>query len=186
MLRFAVVLFAFVYQANAGCLFPPPPCPIPGASAKVLQAAALRAPAILPCPPVATQVQQHPDVNIPLPLPSEIPIGRFCSCQKYGITPSLVPCAPAPEPVAAPAPAPIVVSAPAPAPIVVPAPAPCAAAAPLVLPAPAPCAAAAPLVLSAPAPVVLPAPAPSPLANPALLNTLLGLLPAAKPDCGCA
>ncbi|XP_066262345.1 uncharacterized protein [Euwallacea similis] len=107
-LRFAVAFIALVVaQANAGCLFtpPPPPCPIPGLN---LKSALYNVPTSYTCPPIRTKLTQHPDINIPLALPEEIPLGNYCSCQKYGITPSLVSCTPS----SAPAPAPSTINAP--------------------------------------------------------------------------
>ncbi|XP_066147603.1 transcription factor p65-like [Euwallacea fornicatus] len=112
-LRFTIAFIAVVVaQVNAGCILtpPPPPCPIPGLN---LKNALYNVPTSFICPPVKTKLTQHPDINIPLALPDEIPLGNYCSCQKYGITPSLVPCSPA----SAPAPSTVYVNAPAPAPL---------------------------------------------------------------------
>ncbi|KAL1497550.1 hypothetical protein ABEB36_008491 [Hypothenemus hampei] len=130
------------------------------------------APAAIPCPEPAPTVNHKPDVSISLPLPSKISLGNHCTCQKYSVKPTLVPCAPAPAPVPALAPAPVpIVLAPAPAP------------APIYL-APAP----------APAPILL-APAQAPLgaglcgaqgANSfASLQALLSSLPAAPAPALC-
>ncbi|KAH1007880.1 hypothetical protein HUJ04_005060 [Dendroctonus ponderosae] len=98
-------------QAHAACILPSPgsltapPAPVPSTLALPCDA----------CGPLKTQITQHPDINFDLPLPEEIPLGRFCACQKYGITPSLRPCPPRPRiPVpVAPAPRPAIVSIPA-------------------------------------------------------------------------
>ncbi|KAF7265596.1 hypothetical protein GWI33_021046 [Rhynchophorus ferrugineus] len=50
-------------------------------------------PTSIPCPKApAPQVHNHADVAIPLALPSAIPLGQYCSCQKYSIKPTIVPC----------------------------------------------------------------------------------------------
>lgn len=149
-------------------------------------------PSSLPCKEPAKSVNQRPDVNIPLPVPSKIPLGNYCNCQKYTVKPTLIPCAPATSTssdssvtyVSAPAsyaPAQVVY---APAPACAPAAAPAPAINPLEnlqnllnsLPAPAPAPA------SAPAPACAPATAPAgnPLAN---LQSLLSSLPA---PCQCS
>ncbi|XP_066262510.1 tetra-peptide repeat homeobox protein 1-like [Euwallacea similis] len=53
-------------------------------------------------------VNQKHDIHIPLPLPSRIPLGNYCTCQKYAVKPTLIPCVKngAPAPFVAPAPAP--------------------------------------------------------------------------------
>ncbi|ENN70644.1 cuticle protein 16.5-like [Dendroctonus ponderosae] len=52
-----------------------------------------KAPSSYQCHEPAPSVSHKPDVHLPIPVPARIPLGNYCSCQKYSARPTLVPCA---------------------------------------------------------------------------------------------
>ncbi|XP_050315734.1 uncharacterized protein LOC126750224 [Anthonomus grandis grandis] len=166
-----VLVAVSVAHAKAGCLLPPPLPPassfLPGlfpSGLPIAPAPAACAPAPPACGPVPIQVPvkrfQQPDLNVALPVPSEIHLGKYCSCRKYGITPSLVN---PPQVVDGPV---ETINVPEPPPPTTPAP-----------PAPQPAPALSPAAIQALLALVpAPAPVPAPCAVPA---------PAPVLDCGC-